>query len=242
MPTWNPLRGQANETGNATGNETMEAEVPAPCGAAGPHDGEVNLTELGAFTWILDFGDGNATDGSEAQWPAMANHTFLGQGLFTVVATVTFDNGTADPLVAALDVRPSGVTSGQSLGQETFSGSGSFSGNVQVLACGAVLDTEYDHPFTVPADVNGTALLVTRFDASNTVTASASSPTGEDDLDIELYDPDGTMIGIAETGARDESFTVEGPFPPGEYVFRVKGCTGFDMDYDWMVVATYESA
>lgn len=92
------------------------------------------------------------------------------------------------------------------------------------------------HTWTLPAEVNGTAVRV----AGLEVTLTLVDPTLTD-ADLFVYDPDGNELGRStefnvQTGA-SESVTVSGTHAPGDYEIVVKGCTGSG-SYDVSASAT----
>ncbi|MGB1573338.1 MAG: hypothetical protein ACPG85_03605 [Flavobacteriales bacterium] len=191
--------------------------------------------------WTMDFGDGTLENGTADDTAWILEHSYEA-GNYTAAITLHLD----PPITTDINVTVSNVTApAVSLTDETFAVSGLLVTGVQGLSCGtgnSAADgvTEAWHTWTLPAEEGGVAVSYNKFEAALELGTTSL------DIDVDLLDPEGNIIGGSHdfnvlSGA-GEAFTIEGDFAPGDYTFYVIACTGVAMEYDLTATATKVAA
>jgi PKD repeat protein len=217
------VSGTSSTSGTRTSTTATPAANTPPSGSLSlsTSGGElplaVNITLTGQdadgdnLTWALDFGDGNATNGTAL--PAELLHNYTSAGNFTVLFTLS-DGKSNATYNATLTV------SAASVNAATQEASGSWS--VGLAACPHVFVGTYeDTTADQLAAGNGRSWSIFAIDpatwgATWTVLASASSgnPTGEETLELDFYDTAGVYMEY-NSGSFGEAFSGTVPADAG---------------------------
>jgi PKD repeat protein len=172
----------------------------------------------GATAWELDFGDGTGT-ASGTQLPSNATHSYALNGTFNATVSIHYDDGEVVNATTSIVVEPGGPLPGAVLRVEIYDKTETILVGAQTTSCGSGVNAGSDTAWEIPAaGPDGIPNLVSNF----AFTMTASGP-GAVDVDIEVRGPDG-VVGSGTSSGPNESFSVEGAFPPGVYTVDVDGC------------------
>lgn len=243
----NPTQGNASKGNSTVGASTGEL------GGAAPLNVSVTLGASGlpagtSVNWTLDFGDsaakagnatgnatgGNATAGNRTsakaagpangtKVPATVDHTYSEAGNYTVSLSFQVGNGTKQMLRAPLTVTAGnetagGLAPGTVIGPApVLDGEGSFTYGLVVLC-----DEAASFDWVIPAVDEATGAPVALADLVVTLSGDDTNR----DSDLEVYGPDGELIGSSTGGTSAETVSDAGPFPGGTFRVAVLSCAG----------------
>lgn len=204
-------------TGNGTGNGTADV-------TAGPPGWPVpNGTQI--------------ANGSTL--PAIVAHNLTQPGNFSMVLAVSDGQHTAISLVH-LTVAAGGVAPGTFLRTEDMKWTNTFTAGAGPgigVSCGSGVNANRVHTWDfTAAEEDGTPTVV------QNVQIKLDSGTGVVDADLFFEAPDGKVIVSGTSSSADEQVSAAGPFEPGKYTVRAKGCVAANGSYTVTATADYVAA
>lgn len=216
-------------------------EGDAPISVTFSLDGQQNET----INYTITFGDGASQEGSTSEFPLTIVHEFAYAGTYETVLTGLYVDEFGDfHQTASVELNLGGTPappgSGQVIGTERYTYSGTVTAGIQHISC-EVPDplppvNQVTHDIPIPDNYEGLPALVSKFDVQFT-----NGPTAID-IDVAFLDPDGNTLATStkfEIAEGEEAFSIEGDFRDGIYTMVVNSCAALNGEYSFTIDATY---